>query len=255
LLPTPASGPDAAASARALYLDLMKRAVTNAIYDPGAVIQSTRPLQHRGWPKVAHSMLGFDRLDNIQRCIESVLKDQIAGDLLEAGVWRGGATILMRAVLKAYGVRDRLVWVADSFAGLPPPDAAYPADAESTLHERSELAVPLEEVAENFRRYDLLDDQVRFLKGWFSETLPGAPIERLAVLRLDGDMYESTMDTLSHLYGKLSVGGYLIVDDYGVVPGCKAAVHDFRDRRRIKEPIVEVDWTAVYWRKLEPGTP
>ena len=60
------------------------------------------------------------------------------------------------------------------------------------------------------------------------------------------------MDTLSHLYGKLSVGGYLIVDDYGVVPACQAAVHDFRDRWRIKEPIVEVDWTAVYWRKLAP---
>jgi len=81
---------------------------------------------------------------------------------------------------------------------------------------------------ENFRKYDLLDRQVRFLKGWFSETLPGCPIERLAVLRLDGDMYESTMDALKHFYPKLSAGGYLIVDDYGAAPACKTAIHEFR---------------------------
>jgi O-methyltransferase len=153
-------------------------------------------------------------------------------------------------VLKAYDVRDRSVWVADSFEGLPPPSPAYPADAGSTLHERAELTVPLETVRDNFHKYDLLDDQVHFLKGWFSETLPRSPIRTLAVLRLDGDLYESTMDALSNLYDKLSVGGYLIVDDYGAVPGCKVAVTDFRNQHHITEPILEVDWTAVYWRKL-----
>jgi O-methyltransferase len=195
-------------------------------------------------------MLSLARLDNIQFCMESALKDRVPGDVIETGVWRGGATIFMRAVLKAYDVRDRSVWVADSFEGLPPPSGAYPADADSTLHERRELAVSLEEVSENFRKYDLLDEQVHFLKGWFSRTLPHCPVDRLAVLRLDGDMYESTMDALSHLYGKLSIGGYAIIDDYGAVPACKAAVHDFRERHRITDPILEIDWTGVYWRKV-----
>ena len=151
------------------------------------------------------------------------------GDLIETGVWRGGATIFMRAILKARGVTDRLVWVADSFAGLPPPDTArYPQDEGITLHQFPQLAVPLERVQDNFRRYGLLDEQVRFLKGWFRDTLPTAPIERLAILRLDGDLYESTIQALDSLYHKLSVGGFVIVDDYGNVAACRQAVHDFR---------------------------
>ena len=152
--------------------------------------------------------------------------------------WRGGATIFMRAVLKAYGVTDRYVWVADSFEGLPPPETGkYPHDAGDRLHEARELAVSLEEVKANFERYGLLDDQVRFLKGWFRDTLPAAPIERLAVLRLDGDMYESTMDTLVNLYPKLSEGGYAIVDDYGAIPACRQAVNDYRSANAITEKI------------------
>ena len=233
---------------RRLYLDLMKRCVTNSIYDPG-VDRSMRPPKGTPWPASAHSMLGTRRLDNIEHCIENVLRDRVPGDLIETGVWRGGATIFMRAVLKAYDIQDRTVWVADSFEGLPAPDSRYPADAQSTLHECRQLAIPLDQVTENFRRYDLLDSQVQFLKGWFSQTLPTCPIDRLAVLRLDGDLYESTMDALSHLYGKLSLGGYVIVDDYGAVPACRSAVHDFRDRHHIADSMIEVDWTAVYWKK------
>jgi O-methyltransferase len=147
-------------------------------------------------------------------------------------------------------VTDRTVWVADSFAGLPAPDAQrYAADAGDRHHEQSALAVSLEQVQENFRRYDLLDEQVRFLPGWFRDTLPAAPIDRLAVLRLDGDMYESTTDALTVLYPKLSDGGFCIIDDYGAIPGCRAAVEDYRAAHGLTEPITEVDWTGVYWRK------
>ena len=121
----------------------------------------------------------------------------------------------MRALLKAYAVKDRLVWVADSFKGLPVPNPEkYPADTGDRLHEFKELAVPLDQVKSNFAKYGLLDNQVRFLKGWFRDTLPNAPVEQLAIIRLDGDMYESTMEALVHLYPKLSRGGYSIVDDY-----------------------------------------
>jgi len=235
--------------ARPLYLDLMKRCLLNLIYDRNPVDRSVRPETWWGWPEVAHSMLSLKRLDNIQFCIERVLQDDVPGDVIETGVWRGGASIFMRAVLKAYAVGDRAVWVADSFAGLPPPNPKFPGDAGSDFHQFQELAVSLEEVIENFRAYGLLDEQVRFLKGWFSETLPNAPIARLAVLRLDGDMYESTMDALTSLYPKLSIGGYTIIDDYGAVPPCKAAVHDFRKEQQIDEPLVEIDWTGMYWRK------
>jgi O-methyltransferase len=142
------------------------------------------------------------------------------------------------------------VWAADSFEGLPSPNAErYPGDAGDRHHEYSYLAVPLEEVRENFRRYGLLDEQVVFLKGWFRDTLPSAPIESLAVMRLDGDMYEATWDALANLYPKLSPGGYLIVDDYKVVPGCRQAVDEYRARHGLAEEIVEIDWAGVYCRK------
>lgn len=204
------------------------------------------------WPTNAHTMIGLKRLDNIQFCVEDVLTNDVPGDLIETGVWRGGATIFMRAILKVYGVHNRTVWVADSFEGLPPPNTEkYPYDAEDVLYTCNQLAIPVEQVKENFERYGLLDDQVRFLKGWFNQTLPTAPLEKLAVIRLDGDMYESTMDALVSLYPKLSVGGYVIVDDYSNegTPACRQAVDDYRKLHSITDEIVRVDWTGVYWQR------
>jgi Macrocin-O-methyltransferase (TylF) len=173
----------------------------------------------------------------------------IPGDLLEAGVWRGGACIYMRGILKACGVADRRVWVADSFAGLPPPNPEmYPADRDDPHHTFTPLVVPLEEVRDNFSRYGLLDEQVRFLEGWFKDTLAEAPVERLALLRLDGDMYESTIQTLDAMYWKLEPNGFIIVDDY-ILPACRAAVDDFRASHGITAELELVDGAAVYWRK------
>ena len=152
-------------------------------------------------------------------------------------------------MLKAYGDESRRVWVADSFEGLPPPDAAqYPADRDDAHWTKDKLAVSLDQVRDNFERYELLDDHVVFLKGWFSDTLPSAPIEALAVLRLDGDMYQSTIEALRALYPKLSKGGYVIVDDYGL-PNCRAAVEDYRSEHGISEEIVDIDGSGVYWQR------
>ena len=247
-------------SAKDLYLDLMKRCLTDLIYadveeKPNLQLEpfdETKRLEGRDWPTYAHTMIGLKRLDNLQFCVEDVLTKGVLGDLIETGVWRGGATIFMRAILKAHAVKNRFVWVADSFEGLPLPNPEkYPADAGDRLHEFSELAVPLDQVQSNFAKYGLLDDQVRFLKGWFRDTLPNAPIERLAIMRLDGDMYESTMEALTHLYPKVSLGGYVIVDDYGALAGCRKAVDDYRARQAIEEEMRWIDWTGVYWRRRQ----
>lgn len=202
----------------------------------------------RDWPLEAETMVGLKRLDNLQHCVTSVIRDGVPGDLIETGVWRGGSSIFMRAVLKAYGDRSRKVWLADSFRGLPQPDPArYPVDHGDTLWIYKELAISLEEVKANFFRYGLLDEQVVFLPGWFRDTLPAAPITQLAILRLDGDLYESTMDALTALYHKVSPGGFVIVDDYGL-PTCRAAIEDFRQARGITDPIHQIDWTGAFWR-------
>ena len=160
-------------------------------------------------------------------------------------------------MLKAYGVTDRLVWAADSFQGLPEPDAdKFPLEAkvqagpviQKAYHN---LAVGLEEVKRNFAAYGMLDHQVRFLKGWFKDTLPTAPITALSLIRLDGDFYESTRDGLNYLYDRLAVGGYVILDDYGEDSWtyCRKAVDEFRSERQIEDPLIAVDSRCSYWRR------
>lgn len=200
----------------------------------------------RGFGVYSHTLLGTARLDNIEQLVASVLAEDVPGDLVEAGVWRGGGSIFMRGVLKAFDVTDRNVWVCDSFCGLPEPEVAQ--DAGQEFHTLDFLSINVDTVRDNFSCYDLLDEQVRFVEGFFADSLPTAPINEIAVLRLDGDLYKSTMDTLEPLYDKVSPGGYIIVDDYNI-PVCRQAVEDFRSANGIDEEIIGIDWTGVYWRK------
>lgn len=272
--------------ATTLYLDLLKQVLTRALFESEESAYEPprdapeRPLwevlrdhspkgvglvrrrrydpakraEGRDWPADAETMIGLHRLDNVQACVERALDDDVPGDLLEAGVWRGGAAILMRATLAAHGVDNRRVWVADSFQGLPRPNAErYPADADDRHWTRSELAVSLEQVRRNFERYGMLDGQVEFLEGWFEDTLPTAPVRQLAVLRADGDMYGSTMDILRSMEPRVAPGGFVIIDDYGAIEQCRRAVEDYRSEVGITDEIHEVDWTGVYWRKSAPA--
>ena len=201
------------------------------------------------WPRAAHSMIGRERMNQLQEAMETVVRENIEGDFIETGVWRGGSCIFMNGFLQANNITDRTVWVADSFEGLPAPNLEqYPKDYGDYLHTFDYLRVSLETVQENFRKYDLLNDQVKFLKGWFKDTLPSAPVEKIAIARLDGDMYESTMDSLVNLYDKVSTGGFIIIDDYGLVT-CAEAVTDFRNERNLQAPITKIDDFGIYWRK------
>ena len=202
-----------------------------------------------GLPPWAKTMVGTARLDNVHHLVRDVLQRDVPGDLIETGVWRGGVSIFMRGLLRAYGDEDRTVYVADSFAGVPPPDVDnYPADEGLDLYQWTPLAVPLEEVRANFARYGLLDDRVRFVEGWFRDTLPDLREHRWAILRLDGDLYESTMDALTNLYPGLSEGGWLIIDDYEI-PACIEAVGDFRAAHGVTEEMQQIDGRGVFWQK------
>ena len=206
--------------------------------------EAAQRIEGRDWPCFGYTMVGRQRLDNVQVCIEDILRNKVPGDLIETGAWRGGTTIFMRAVLKAHGVTDRTVWVADSFEGLPAPASDTDGDDLSGV---KYLKVPLEKVKANFARFDLLDDRVKFLKGYFCDTLPNAPIERLAILRLDGDLYSSTMDSLRNLYHRVSPGGYVIVDDYHSWASCREAVTDFLGENKIDTEIRTVA-DGAYWK-------
>ncbi|HEV3321668.1 MAG TPA: TylF/MycF/NovP-related O-methyltransferase [Solirubrobacteraceae bacterium] len=252
---------------RVRYIELLKRSLidvlgptmTRAVAQPNGEVriecvpetERDERLVGRDWPANGTTMVGLARLTNLQRCIETVLDDDVPGDLIETGVWRGGATIFTRALLDVHGGVERLVWAADSFTGLPEPDPTlYPADEGDLHHTVHYLAVSLEEVERNFLRYGIATDRVRFLPGWFRDTLPTVIGEKWSLIRLDGDMYESTMLGLECLYHRLSPGGFVIVDDYGAIDVCRRAVDDFRSRNDIDEALEWIDWTGVCWRKV-----
>jgi O-methyltransferase len=203
----------------------------------------------RDWPLHGLSMAGMHRLRDARACIESVVTDGVPGDVIEIGCWRGGASILMRATLDTLG-DDRTVWLADSFAGFPLPDPErYPQDRElEDLSLFDFLAAPLEDVRENFERLGL-SEGIRFLPGFFDQTLPGLRDGHWSLVRLDGDTYESTRLALESLYAGLSAGGYLIIDDYWLIEECQRAVADFRAENRIEEPIERIDWSGARWRR------
>lgn len=201
------------------------------------------------WPFSGLSMVGLPRLDDLQGCVESVVADNVPGDLIEAGAWRGGASILMRATLDSLGEDDRSVYVADSFQGLPSPDPeAFPEDRDLDLSQVDFLSVPLEEVKGYFARLGL-ERGVEFVPGFFADTLPTLTDRSWSVVRLDGDTYESTWLALESLYPRLSSGGYLIVDDYQLIDECRDAVDEFRREHGIADAIEKVDWNAVRWRR------
>lgn len=216
------------------------------------------PLRAMGgdWPFSGLTMVGLSRLDDLQACVESVVADQVEGDVIEAGAWRGGASILARATLDSLGADERTVWVADSFAGLPAPNLeAFPEDRELDLSRIDFLAVPPEEVRSHFARFGC-EHGIELVEGLFDETLPSLrDHHRWAVVRLDGDTYEATWVGLESLYPGLSAGGYLIVDDYVLLEECRRAVDEFRSQHGITEPIEKVDWNGIRWRRESEPEP
>jgi O-methyltransferase len=239
------------------YLDLMEQVLTGTIYSDPAIpthdkkgFNANDRLRGLDWPANAYSMIGVARMRNFRTLLEDAVVKRTPGDIVETGVWRGGASMMAKAVLNAFGDMKRRIFLADSFEGLPPPDErTYPADKGSTFHEYEQLAVSEEQVRENFRKLGLLDDRVIMIKGWFRDTMPNFPAEKIAVLRLDGDMYESTIDPLKALYDKVSKKGWVIVDDYEWIPACKQAVHDFLDSRKLKPDIKHIDGVGVFFQK------
>ena len=276
------------AGTRTRYLELLKRALVNLIYPehelrielleergpPGRSLEAEQlmrdiryrcpaeyaelvaskadgSVRRRRPSRFSHTMVGMARLDNLEYCARRVFADGVPGDFLEAGVCQGGAAIFMRGLQVALGEEDRRVWLADSFQGLPLPthevDRAW--DLDWSEGKQPWLACDIGAVRDNFRTYGLLDDGVRWLEGWFADTLPSAPVGQLSILRADADLYQSTREILDSLYDRVSPGGFVVIDDYGTIEACRRAVDEFRDERGIADPLRRIDWTGVYWRR------
>ncbi|HEX5194869.1 MAG TPA: TylF/MycF/NovP-related O-methyltransferase [Solirubrobacteraceae bacterium] len=266
-----APGPGAEAEAlREAYLGLLKLALCDLVGTTttsveravGGAVMSRElagdDLRFRAagldWPLHGLSMVGLARLDDLQRCVDTVVADGIAGDLIECGSWRGGAAMLMRATLDSLGASERSVFAADSFQGFPAAQAGEGYNLDADLAGVGFLAVPLEEVRASFQRLGL-ERGVTFVPGFFADTLPTLRGHPWALARLDGDSYDATRSALDAVYSSLAVGGYLVIDDFYPLDDCRRAVEDFRAEHGITEPIEAVDWNAARWRRASAAGP
>jgi len=179
------------------------------------------------------------------------------GDVVETGVYTGGTAAIIMRVLMEYDECNRKFFAFDSFQGLPQLDRADTATGQ--VYERGhglpgDFAASREDFEANLKHLSAWDDRIRVTKGWFNESIPTVSIEKIAFLRLDGDLYASTITVLRLLYHRVMSGGIVYVDDYGSFAGCKAAVDEFRSEHGIESPMHEVDeggrrFEAVWWRK------
>ena len=204
------------------------------------------------WGEDRLTLLPWTALEHLHTAIKDTVERGVEGDFIETGIWRGGACILAKSIYNEISP-ERKVYAADSFEGLPAPNVElFPQDNGDTHYLDPMLSVSLEQVTENFNKFGLVDDNLVFVKGWFKDSIPTLDIDKISILRLDGDMYESTIQVLDVLYEKLSKGGYLIIDDYHH-RGCIAAIRDFRNKHGITSNIIKVDGDPLnevhYWIK------
>lgn len=232
------------------YLDLLQMLLLNIIYEDNeeGIIQGS---VH---PENALTMIGLRRMVNLKNLLIETIRNNIEGDILEAGCWRGGAMMYARAILNAYDNNNKKVYCCDSFEGIPRmDDAKYYLDRIAYQYEFLNKN-PVEKVIKNFNRLGLNEGTI-IVKGYFHNTFPKINVNRLSLLRLDGDTYNSTYISLFYMYPKLSVGGYIIIDDYIDWLGCREATNTYRQENNITEQIYFVDYEygeilrGVYWKK------
>eukprot|EP00635_Sarcinochrysidales_sp_CCMP3193_P012246 CAMPEP_0118914216 /NCGR_PEP_ID=MMETSP1166-20130328/14653_1 /TAXON_ID=1104430 /ORGANISM="Chrysoreinhardia sp, Strain CCMP3193" /LENGTH=351 /DNA_ID=CAMNT_0006853785 /DNA_START=316 /DNA_END=1371 /DNA_ORIENTATION=- len=258
--------PDAAPADNAVdaYVDLMREIVLNTIYDPEPFKADGSIRPAASGINTAFSMVGRRRLDNVRDLIRAVVEVGVPGDVVETGSWKGGCMFMAAAVLRSLGVSDRGVYLADSFEGIPKPTADQKAvDIDKSAYTKNLGDDNSPELAAARAQRLGVEPYVHIVPGYFNETLPKLVAEKgpqwkVAVLRLDGDTYFSTMEALTALYENVTPGGYIIVDDYMDWHGCFSAIRTFRRHHKVDDPLVSVYYApklsgetmrGVYWRK------
>lgn len=192
------------------------------------------------------------RLAAMAGALAAIDKENIGGDVVECGVWKGGNIMLARIMCP-----QRICWMYDTFDGMTEPDPVLDIkrDGERAI-DRYRLkqaggtkwdAVSLDEVQAGFMVSGISLDRVHFVSGPVENSLDVVSPLRIAILRLDVDWYAPTKVALEKLYGRISVGGFLIVDDYGHWMGCKKAVDDYF--RKMTPPFWDADYSCRVFRK------
>jgi len=192
------------------------------------------------------TLVGSERIRNLcrlARCIESL---RIPGDVVECGVFNGGTSAIL-AHFATHSRLERTVWLFDSFAGMPD---TTEEDREAARAEVGTTVGNIQKVIQVLKMVNADLTRVHTIKGWFDDTFPSVKIERIALLNIDADWYESVKLCLNTFYDAVTPGGYVSIDDYGHWPGCKRAVDEFFATRNLTYNLQRVDYTARWFQKL-----
>lgn len=199
------------------------------------------------------TMTTLERMYALYKAVEHIDRHDIRGDIVECGVWKGGSAMVCALSLQRRAA-DRRIWLYDTFEGMTQPtgkDVQYDGlHAEqrmraSDIHEPGQWCnAPLEEVRRNMRSTGYPEDRLVFVRGPVERTLPDRIPDRIALLRLDTDWYESTRHELVHLFPRLVPGGVIVIDDYGHWKGCREAVDEYFEEHRIPVLLQRIDYTG-----------
>lgn len=209
----------------------------------------------------SYTMTSNERVVALIRAVRHIVKNAIPGDIVECGVWRGGSMMAALMALQEIGVQDRDVHLFDTFEGMNSPtdsDLSYRGETAGELLRASEKEKernvwaysPLESVKANVLSLGYDERRIHFVKGPVEETIPSLAPERISLLRLDTDWYESTRHELVHLYPRLSIGGMIIIDDYGHWQGARKATDEYIEENKLPIFLNRIDYTGRIAVKL-----
>ena len=203
-----------------------------------------------------YTMTSVERMYSLYSSVNYVLENNIEGDFVECGVWRGGSSMLMAKMLKNRSISDRKIYLYDTYEGMSEPtkkDVSIAGDDAEKLMEKEKnnkeesvwCLADLADVKQNMRKTGFAEESLVFVKGKVEDTLTNdLPMSKIAILRLDTDWYESTKHELNILYPILSQNGVLLIDDYGHWQGCRQAVDEYFQEHKINPLMSRVDYTG-----------
>lgn len=201
--------------------------------------------------KPKFTMVKNENLRLLYELVKKVNRCQIPGDIVECGVWNGGSAAVMGAadMDDCFQRELRTVWLFDSFQGLPPP-GEKDGDLEKQSYFTGWNTGNIILVQEVFEKIRYPRERVKIIPGWFDETISREPIKHVAILHIDADWYESVKVVLQVLYSRVVPGGFVVLDDYGLWPGCRHAVLDFFAEHQISEfSIRKIGKQGAYFKK------
>lgn len=208
----------------------------------------------------SYTMTSPERIVSLIRAINYIEENNIEGSVVECGVWKGGSTM---AALLALKNKNRSIYLYDTFEGMSEPTKEDESFKDESAHKayqtkdeywkRIKCYSSLSEVEHNIHSTNYPKDKINFVQGKVEDTIPNTIPDKIAVLRLDTDWYESTMHEMIHLYPKLVNGGVIIIDDYGHWKGCRKAIDEYVLKHNITLLLNRVDYTCRIGVKFDHG--